>query len=431
MKIAYTVEPLDSPDSWSRLAEALGGGNLDVVRNTLRHLRVLHAKSYVLEDPYIDRDWSADYLQFYAQTFRAHDRHCKRVHFFSDNISPLLSRPLSTDRLAQIRRLSNTTYCGFCVIRPLPTAPIGRTVLKGWVRSGFNMEATVTCRANFDAHLLGVDLQVTGASFLQQDARVGACAQVAIWAGMRHMHARHNYNWVSVADITRFATPTTATEAVSLPAGSEFLTSERMIRAISDAGYQPLCFRRPAIDRAILPYVESGIPVILGLNTDGTLGHAVTVVGRVFAKQDPPTNSAIDYVPAYIVHDDQDGPYMWLPMDGDASTTFSFTGDTIKRDASDGAVELNVRGHAVFAVALMPTRVFSTAAAAELSAWDRIDGTLRKMSETRRLLAERQLPVNARLLDELQAAHSADNIVLRTYLTSAAGYRRHLTGRLG
>ena len=72
------------------------------------------------------------------------------------------------------------------------------------------MEATVTCRADFDAHLLGVDLNVTGTPFLQQDARVGACAQVAIWAGMRHMQARHDYNWVSVADITRFAMPTTA-----------------------------------------------------------------------------------------------------------------------------------------------------------------------------------------------------------------------------
>ena len=62
------------------------------------------------------------------------------------------------------------------------------------------------------------------------------------------MHARYNYDWVSVADITRFATPTTATEAVSLPAGSDFLTSERMIRGISEAGYQPLCFRGPDID---------------------------------------------------------------------------------------------------------------------------------------------------------------------------------------
>ena len=426
MKIKHTVEPLDSQDDWSCLAEALGGGDFDVVRNTLRHLRVLDAKSYVLEDPYIDRDYSADYLHFYARTFRAHERHCKRVHFFSDDISPLLSRPLSTDRLVEIQRFSNTTYCGFCVIRPLSTAPIGRTVLLARVRDRFDMEATVTCRAEFDAHLLGVDLQVTGASFLQQDARVGACAQVAIWAGMRHMHARHNYNWVSVADITRFATPTTATEAVSLPAGSDFLTSERMIRAISEAGYQPLCFRRPAIDRAILPYVESGIPVILGLNIDGTLGHALTVVGRVFAKQNLPTNSAIDYVPAYIVHDDQGGPYMWLPMDHNASTTFSFTNDTTKRETPGGTTELNVRDHAVFAVALMSSRVFSTAAAAERSSWDRINDTLHNMPNIRRMLAKRQLPVNARLLDDLMAAYNSEHIVLRTYLTSAAGYRRHL-----
>ena len=86
------------------------------MRNTLRHLRVLDAKSYVLEDRYIDRDYSADFFHFYARTFRAHERHCKRVHLFSDDISPLLSRPLSTDRLRQIQDFASTTYCGFCPV---------------------------------------------------------------------------------------------------------------------------------------------------------------------------------------------------------------------------------------------------------------------------------------------------------------------------
>ncbi len=99
MKITHTVEPLDSNAAWSRLARVLGGAGLDVVRNTIRHLRVLNARCYVLEDPYIDRDYSADYAQFYALTFHAHERHCKRVHFFSQDISPLLQRPLSTARL--------------------------------------------------------------------------------------------------------------------------------------------------------------------------------------------------------------------------------------------------------------------------------------------------------------------------------------------
>ncbi len=430
MKIEYTVEPLDGEDTWSRLTETLSGGsgNLPVVCNTVRHLKVLQAKSYVIEDPYIDRDYSADYVEFHARTFRTHQRHCKRIHFFSIDMSPLLKRPLTTEGLREFQAAAGKAYCGFCVVRPLPTAPIGRTVLTARVSGGFDREATITCRADFKANLLGVDLEVGGTAFLQQDARVGACAQVAIWAGMRHMHARYNYDWVSVADLTRLARPTTAHEGVSLPAGSDFLTSERMIRAISEAGYQPLCFRGTAIDRDILPYVESGIPVILGLQFGGGLGHAVTVIGRVLARQRHPTQQAIDYVPAYIVHDDQSGPYRWLPMDNKASTTYSFAEETIRRDTPAGLTELNVCQHATFAVALMSPRVFSTAATAEVSARDRIDEAFRGMPTMRPLLEKWGFSVNARLLDDLQAAHRANQIVLRTYLTSAAGYRRYILG---
>ena len=421
MRVTYSIGSLDTLAAWDGLAHVLGDGHPDIVQNTIRHLRILGAKSYVLEEPYIDRDYSADYLEFYARTFRTHPRHCSRAHFFTEDVSPLLSADLSTERLRQLRALPADSYCGFCVLRPLPTAPIGRTVLRADLRGRSDMEATVTCRAPFEVNLLGIDLKVPGAAYLQQDARVGACAQVAIWAGMRHMHARYGYNWVSVADITRLATPTAPDEAVSLPAGSDFLTSERMIRAISEAGYQPLCFRKPNIAGAILPYVESGIPVILGLSLGGEVGHAVTVIGRVFARQASPTSTAIDYVPAYIVHDDQGGPYMSLPVQDPGGSPHPFADDSVKR----GTTELNM-SHATFAVALMSTRVFSTAAAAEFSARDRIDETLGNMPGIRRMLAERELSVNERLLDELQDAHAGGRLVLRTYLTSAAGYRRHI-----
>ncbi len=427
MKITHTVEPLNSPESWSRLADLMGGEAIEVVRNTIQHLRVLDVKSYVLEEPYIDQDYSSDYSQFYARTFRTYERYCRRVHFFSHDITPLLQRPLSTTRLRRLDEYAEQAYCGFCVIRPLSTAPIGRTVLQARVANGFDMEATVTCRADFEVHLLGTSLHVTGTSFLQQDTRVGACAQVAIWTGMRHMHARHNYNWVSVADITRFASPPSQIEAVSLPNASDRLSTDAMIRAIAAAGYQPLILPGPDMASAILPYVESGIPVILGLNIDGSVGHAVTVIGRVFAKQKNPTNSAIDYVPAYIVHDDQSGPYRKLPVDKHASATYSLDDQTIKRHSVSGPVELNVRCHAVLAIALMSTRVFSTAARAEHNAWSQVNDILNALPNARRALKQRGMPINEMLLDELQAAHSSGSIVLRTYLTSAAGYRRHLS----
>ena len=49
MKITHTVEPLDSPSDWSGLERLLGGANLDVVRNTIRHLRVLKGNSATTE----------------------------------------------------------------------------------------------------------------------------------------------------------------------------------------------------------------------------------------------------------------------------------------------------------------------------------------------------------------------------------------------
>ena len=54
------------------------------------------------------------------------------------------------------------------------------------------------------------------------------------------------------------------------------------------------------------------------------------------------------------------------------------------------------------------------------------DENLKALPNARRILADLGMPVNEMLMDELQEAHSTGNIVLRTYLTSAAGYRRHL-----
>ena len=64
MRITYTVESLDTAEAWASLAGALGDEHPEVVRSTTRHLRILGVKSYVLEDPYIDRDYSADHQLF-------------------------------------------------------------------------------------------------------------------------------------------------------------------------------------------------------------------------------------------------------------------------------------------------------------------------------------------------------------------------------
>ena len=176
----------------------------------IRHLRAVQVRSYLLETRYIDRDYSADYQRFYAQTFKTYDRHCQRVHFFAEDIGPIINNPIWLKRLDALQATSRRSYRGFCVIRPLPGAPIGRTVLYAIGPAQPGLELVVTCRADVRANVLGAELDVVGTSFMQQDSRLGACAQIAIWVGARHLHQRYKYDWLSVADITRLASPTTS-----------------------------------------------------------------------------------------------------------------------------------------------------------------------------------------------------------------------------
>jgi hypothetical protein len=426
MHVDFQIGALDKEADWKQLADLLGGPT-KVVNSVVHHLLNLKVTSYLLESQYIDRDYSSDYRFFYAQTFKNYKRHCKRIHFFAEDISKILSLPDWSSRVAALRGTSNTSYCGFCVLRPLPNATIGRTALRMRGPEGNGLESVITCRADTRANLLGAELKVRGAVFTQQDSRVGACAQVAIWMGARHMHQRYHYNWLSVADITKLASPNTEDESTSLPAGSSFLTSERMIRAVHEMGFQPLCFRGKNIGEQILPYVESGLPVILGLEVPGaSIGHAVTVIGRVFSKIATPTPRPLDFIPGFIVHDDRSGPYKVIPSTKTAAKDFGFsTNDVIKvRTRTVGDVEFNVAEHGIFAMALMPVRAFSTAAAAEVTARGSIAKAFHQLASLKALIAK-EGKVNP-LLDELAAAHKTGKIVLRTYLTSAEGYRRHI-----
>ena len=425
MDVSFKIGPLTQEADWQQLASLLGGVS-PVVKSVIHHLMLLNVNSYLIEAPYIDRDYSSDYRFFYAQTFKTYDRHCERIHFFAEDVSKIFAIENWSERVRALQETSKRSYCGFCVVRPLPKASIGRSALKMRGPEGAGLESVITCRADIRANLVGAELDVCGAAFMQQDSRVGACAQIAIWTGARHMHQRYTYDWLSVADITKFAAPTTADEATSLPAGSDFLTSERMIRAVSEMGFQPLCFKgtNRDIGEQILPYVESGLPVILGLSIPNLhIGHAVTVIGRVFSKlKNPTTSKPIDFVAGFIVHDDQAGPYKVIPAR--PGVTCIKDEDTVERRTATGPLRFNLEDHGVFAMALMPIRAFSTARAAEITAQSRIDSAVSQIHKIKAQISKTG-DINP-LLDELIAARAAKKLILKTYLTSADGYRRHI-----
>jgi hypothetical protein len=404
----------------------------------------LGAQHAIVEEPYIDQDYSSDYVTFYAGAFRDYPRHTKRVHLFAEDVSGHLAKPLAEQQAA----LHDAAYVGFIVVRPIAQGPIGRTVLR-FPDLGSGLTVRKAARADFKVHLLGSTLKVESAApFIQQDERVGSCAQAAIWMAARPVHERHGRTgWFSIAEITRLATtPTDAELSRSLPAGSGGLNPIHIIRALRGMGHQPLfdyfvaddepakgkqpkakkaATPPPLAGPAIIRYLDSGLPVVIALADLGEkIGHAITAVGFVEAQGRPcRTSTTYDaFVRALIVHDDQRGPYRLMPL----------TQDDIRHLPKErllvhGQQVLTVESAATHMFVPLPQRVFLPA--------DRADTVVRDFLEQYVKLAGpgmldrigtdygEQAAAAVRSFYDLVAS---GRLIRRTYLTSAGRYRHHL-----
>jgi hypothetical protein len=279
------------------------------------------AQTILIEAPYVDRHYLEEYAHYYATTLRPPPPKATRLHFFRNDLTDEVFTELITQaadgNFAEICKNLSANYLGFAVIRPLPDAPIGRTVLT-------TFQALDRCYTlpphPYRVHLCGLKLSVCGVPFQQQEQAVGACATTAVWSALAQV-MRH--------DGGRAPTPYAVTEAATrnwlsdriFPAASG-LKNEQILEAIRQFGYAPLFFeprlKTELFALAVKCYLRSGIPVILKIqyaNNDET--HAVTLVG--FREDD----STIDYQEVgwtsfalkskgfcrLYIHDDRLGPY--------------------------------------------------------------------------------------------------------------------------
>ena len=69
---------------YARLLKLLSGGTSNVsAAALLDHVQQAGAKFALIESPYIDLDYSADYQSFYAGAFKEHSRSTLRLHLLS------------------------------------------------------------------------------------------------------------------------------------------------------------------------------------------------------------------------------------------------------------------------------------------------------------------------------------------------------------
>jgi len=420
---------LASEEDWLALCRLLGlTEDVPVLNDLLATFRGIGARGFLYEEAYIDRDFSAVYSAFYASLFHPYLKYCTRLHFFTEDLSDLGAQATAE---AVSRRLEEkqSAYLGFVVLRPVRHAPVGIAVVASQ-KIASNPARQIDIRANYDVHVLGADLEVEGFPLTQQDTRVGACAQAAIWMAGRHFHRHHGGPWFSMPDINEAALkPADNMISRSLPAGSEFLTPDNIVRALRAMDRHPVVHAakldngktvwvRPPHE-IVSRYLDSGIPVILGLlPRDGaTVGHAVVAIGREIRKELvqplPEAPTWAEMATHLLVNDDQRGTHCRLPIRaGDRSEAYPWT---LEEDA-------------VYAIVPLPAKVYMTGEVAETLSRDYVEAIIARAPEYR----QRAQAAAGGVLRDITTtdpsffAAGAGGLVARTYLTYGWKYKRRM-----
>lgn len=280
----------------------------------------------IIEEDYIDKDYLDEFSHFYSTLFKTHGRFCTRLHFFKGNL--MKSRGINgikseiKDLTAIDREILQSAYLGFMVIRPIEKNKLGRTVIQPYIEN--DNEEFVLSRTSCEVNLHGVNLTAKGMPFIHQDTQAGVCASASQWMLARYSHERFNFRKYTLPNITALANrflnisrPFPATRGLNI---------HQMVSSLIQMDYAPIVYDRPLngtptpLEEIVYNYLESELPVILVLKLPYTR-HVCLVIGHDFKPQvnprkiSEPIRKSSDYIHHLIVHDDDLGPYLRMPID--------------------------------------------------------------------------------------------------------------------
>jgi hypothetical protein len=240
-------------------------GNTHQGKYLIRYLANLDAKTCVLEEKYVDKDYLIDYQKFYSRSFDNLDKFTERVHFFTEDFSEdKFLKSLKNNNIGYLQR----SYLGFVVIRPIEGSDgnrlIGRTLLKTFSEK-VNGEKRSFIRAEYNVSLFGLPLKVKSLPFQVQDQGVSACATVALWSALHHLAGAFGIPRLSPAEITEMST-LFPSEHRTFP--SSGLIWEQIINCVKSLGLDVETIDVENVEddyiilTAIKAYIKAGLPLI-------------------------------------------------------------------------------------------------------------------------------------------------------------------------
>ncbi len=287
-------------------------------------------QTILIETKHISLSYLKDYSYYFASTFQQYSSFCKRVHFFSTEFT-------QDDLLEMIQNASPKaesvwdSYAGYTIVKPLPNAKLGSTVLK--IQQQQSVFSTIR---DYPVYLLGKKIIIQSLAFQEQDGIVSRCATIAIWTSL-HKNAHQFFTALPAPVEITLAAQYAFSEGRLMP--NEGLDKNQICKAFETFGVVTELradwkLKNPLmIKRFIYAYLKNGFPVLVGLKTKDEQkreqNHIITFVGfkdliddadaRIEEENGQLTHPAnvdeihpiyrADYINEYYAHDDQSGPF--------------------------------------------------------------------------------------------------------------------------
>ena len=240
-----------------------------VLWKLLSHVNIY---TVVVEDHYVDRVYRDSYYFYYSGKHFSYNRFCKRLclfngtlneHFYDCTCSELEKR-----------------FMGTIVIRPIPDRSIGRTLISPY----YFLPDNITCRVrvtDYQVTVYGKRLHFKAFPYSMQDGETTSCAEITILNLLDYYSQSYpEYHYLLPSEISGLAERNSYERRIP----TNGLSYELISKIFCDVGFYPRLYSTKKMNnvkfRHILHYyIESGIPVALGLKLGEENKHSVINIG--------------------------------------------------------------------------------------------------------------------------------------------------------
>jgi len=283
--IDFEITPINEADA--AIVEAIGTFFLgqseaeeidnDIENQICDYLEAFREDIYcVIEYPYVDKFYRDSYYTYFSSKHTTYQRDCIRITLFNSEIKV-------SDFLHDNSEQLNSKYLGYFVIRPTIGALIGRSVINPAALQSSNFKICISKAVSF---IMGIRLETTGFPHSSQDKETILCAETTIWALMEYFSSRYtDYRPALPSQI--HSTLKSVIYERQLP--SRGLTMDQISFALKEFGFSTRIYSMPPYDEDIFNiidcYIESGIPLLIGLGLPESVGHVVVGIGKQYSEE--------------------------------------------------------------------------------------------------------------------------------------------------